>query len=70
MGVCCELAWKIRGTRICHEKKASWSRQSDAFGNVLLESLGPAINVDITLTYTNFLCNIADHALHLMEQVA
>lgn len=70
MGACRELTWKTRGTRICHEKKASWSRQCDAFGNVLLESLGPAINADITLTHTNFLCNIADHVLHLMEQVA
>lgn len=42
----------------------------EVFGNVLLESLGPAINADITLTHTNFLCNIANHVLYLMEQVA
>lgn len=65
-----ELTWKIHDTRICHEKRASWSRQCEVFGNVLLESLGPAINADITLTHTNFLCNIANHVLYLMEQVA
>lgn len=42
--------------------------QCDVFANVLLESLGPAIDADIPLAHTNFLCNIADHVLHLIEQ--
>ena len=40
LGALALLTWETNGTRIHYGKKASWQRQCDSLGNVLLENLG------------------------------
>ncbi|KAK3554948.1 hypothetical protein QTP86_001871 [Hemibagrus guttatus] len=50
-------------------KKASRQRQCYALGNVLLETLGVAIHVDVTLTRTTYLNIVEDHVYPFLETV-
>ena len=63
---CVSLTWGTHGTRVHYWKKASWRRQCDALGNVML---GSAIHVDVSLTRTTYLSIIAHHVHPFMDSV-
>ncbi|MCI4380731.1 hypothetical protein PGIGA_G00243310 [Pangasianodon gigas] len=74
-GAYASLTWGRDGTRIHYRKKASWRRQCDARGSVMLwamfcwETLGPGIHVDVTLRHTNYLNIVAGQVKPFMATV-
>ena len=51
-------------------KRATWWRQCDALGNVLLGKLGSChLHVDVTLTRTTYLSTVAYHVHPFMGTV-
>lgn len=60
------FTWRTCVTKLCHGTKATW--QSVMLLNKFYwESLGPAINIDVTLTRSTNLSMIADHKHSFMD---